>query len=285
MDITTLQNNLQRSFAEAMDTLAKFNKPQLHKPNHFNHFVNFAVKGLNLVGNVIKYGTIGTGVVVVTGAAVIGCVSVRRHLRKAEKGVVTKAVERLAEYVTSAAVYEPDVRDAAEGECHDFISYEVVEDLPDAGGDEDGGPPGLAMPAPGEAAGAGDAPAAGAGVAPAPEVGRRARGPAVRRVARRKVRVHATDAGTPVRSSYYGEIVAEARIQYHARGYDAYNAQLARSFMVRMMQKHGVRPTHIAAHIEDMVTAVFTKTPEDERALDEREQLVRAGLFHLPPSR
>jgi hypothetical protein len=247
-------NDIQRVLADLNDKLQQLLNPSFKKPPP-----NRILQILNGAWKATKWGSLGIGVIGVVGVSVVGCLSVRDFLRGHDKDTVDTALKRLADYVASADAYEPDVRDAVDGERHDFVSHEVVEDDEDDDGSEDGdAPPGLARPR---------------------------RGPASRRVARRKVRVHADGSGKARRDSYYGEVVAEARVHHFARGYDAYNAQLARSFMVRTMQAHGIRASHIASRIEDMVTAVFTVGPDEVRVRDEREQLVRSGRLNLPAKR
>lgn len=115
------------------------------------------------------------------------------------------------------------------------------------------------------------------------------RGPAMRRIARRQKAVHVDRAGHAISEKYYGSIVADARCSYAAGGYTEYNAELARSYMVRIMRKHGVRPSHIDARLEHMVNAVFATSRAHQIARQEREAmlnpLMRWYCDHMRPGK
>lgn len=107
------------------------------------------------------------------------------------------------------------------------------------------------------------------------------RGPTTRRRARKQKAVHVDDRGRVLDQGYYGSVVAEARVHYAARGYSDYNAELARSYMVRLMQKHGVRPSQIDDKIESMVNAVFVITEAQRLAYSERGAMTLWGYIGL----
>jgi len=110
----------------------------------------------------------------------------------------------------------------------------------------------------------------------------------VRRRVRRKKVVAVPYAGGAVQGAYLVELVAEARLCTQARTYSVANADFIRVFLLRRMTEHGVRPSHIASHIDSMVLAAFHKSSQD-RAYEEGLRTQRragyqrgAGTFHLP---
>lgn len=198
--------------------------------------------------------TKAAGAVAVAAVAVRGVLFARRVLAKRDDAAENAAIKRCAKYEEDAGNYEPVIRDAADGEASDFVSHELVEDDEDVRRGEvalDEGALGL----------------------------RRRRVAKLRAV--RKVYVHADGSGKVLSSALFGSIVAQARAQYYARGFSVYNAQLARSFMVRLMEKANVRHAHINEELEFMVTAVFTVTPSDEEVVKQRNALLAAGKLNL----
>lgn len=153
---------------------------------------------------------------------------------------------RTLELREDADAYECDVRDALETEESDVTIESVVQSGEDV----------LAIDE--------------AGVS---------RGPATRRIARKQKSVHVDGKGCVISEKYFGSVVAEARIVYKARGYSEYNAELARAFMVRVMKKHGVRPSQIDDRLEDMVTAVFYLTDKEKVTLERRKAMETWGMM------
>lgn len=107
------------------------------------------------------------------------------------------------------------------------------------------------------------------------------RGPASRRIARRQKSVHVDGSARVISEKYFGSVVAEARCVYAARGHSEHNAELARSYMVRIMKKHGVRPSQIEERLEDMVNAVFYMSERQRRAERERRAMVDMGYMKV----
>lgn len=144
-------------------------------------------------------------------------------------------VDDLTTIVVSGHDYEIEYRDCVQGEQHDAV---VLEDV-----DEGDGVEGVTFED-----GSVETPAAG-------------RGPVSRRLARKKV-VHKVYEGQScvVHKPFIGDVVAQARNVYNSGPSDCYHRQLARAFMVRLMSAAGMRPAHINYHIDEMVVAVFLKT-------------------------
>lgn len=107
------------------------------------------------------------------------------------------------------------------------------------------------------------------------------RGPASRRIARRQKSVHVDGSARVISEKYFGSVVAEARCVYAARGYSEHNAELARSYMVRIMKKHGVRPSQIEERLEDMVNATFHLSESQRRAERERRAMLDMGYMKV----
>lgn len=148
------------------------------------------------------------------------------------------------EFLARSGEYEPVVRDAVEGEQPDFT--EVVDAAPSAPGDGD--QPGLA------------------------------RTGAARRVAKKKYQ-HITSANNMVNTPYLAEIVQTTRLFYSHRAATPYTMALAKGYMVRLMTEHGMRPSHISAHIDHMVNAVFVVTDDQLAAQEAADAMVRLGRF------
>lgn len=182
----------------------------------------------------------------VAGLVGIGCVVHKHVVRKRDAPLIGNLVSRTAGYQVDAICHVVNVRDVVGEEQGDVTVEGDTEDsalVHDVNADEV------------------------------------SRGPATRRSARRKKIVHCSDAGKPLEETYYGSVVADARTLYSARGYSVYNAQLARSYMVRTMRAHGVRPAHIMDRLEDMVNSVFVVTEAEERAEKERAAALRSGVM------
>jgi len=180
---------------------------------------------------------IGAGAVVCAA----GYVYYQRLRRKAASDLchVTAAQEFLAR----SEEYEPQIRDAVEGEQPDFTVVEVTPGAPD----EDG-PPGLA------------------------------RTGAARRVAKKKYQ-HTTSSNNMVNTPYLAEIVQTTRLFYSHRVATPYTMALAKGYMVRLMTEHGMRPSHISAHIDHMVNAVFVVTDDQLAAQAAVDAMTRLGRF------
>jgi hypothetical protein len=102
-------------------------------------------------------------------------------------------------------------------------------------------------------------------------------GPAARRIREKQEVVHVPYSGGTITSPYIGSVVCAARCEFASRDASALNQQLARSYMVRLMRKHGVREAHINVHIDRMVLAVFFVTEQQREVLRDAELLRRNG--------
>lgn len=186
--------------------------------------------------HVLKFSAIVTSVAIQGyGAISLFQFGARRVARVKELLQAQDDVDDLTQIVSSGHDYEVELRDCLEGEQHDVVVPEVV--------DED--------------AVVKEVVADDGNVA---EV-RTFRGPSVRRLARKKVvhKVYEGQSGV-VHKPFLGDVVAQARNVYNAGPSDCYHRQLARAFMVRLMSAAGMRPAHINYHIDEMVVAVFVKT-------------------------
>jgi len=179
--------------------------------------------------------------VAVVGVGVGLVVAVRQHLRR--RAVVESAedlVEGLTEFIGSAAMYDPEVREAVEGESHDFVQVAEVEvEVPGGEGEE-------------------------------PKRVRK------RRVQKMRYEHRIVEAGAPF-GPYLADVVTETRLHYNHREATAYNMSLARAYMIRIMKGHGMRPAHIAADIDRMVLAVFLQTDQQVAMRSAAGVLRRAG--------
>lgn len=162
--------------------------------------------------------------------------------------------------------YEPDKRDCLPGEAADVISVEEVVEVEDSASVCDT-----------ESVADTDAPP---GLAPPHQRARSARNvPAVRRITKREKFIHRPDTECGFGSTYLSYIVAQARLKYHGRNASSTHEDAARSWMVREMTGHGVRPTHIAANIEAMVTNVFHVTEANRQEWERRDKLRSVGAY------
>jgi hypothetical protein len=143
--------------------------------------------------------------------------------------------------------YEPGTRDCEPGELHDFLDEEIAPEDESADGNED---------------------ASG---------GKRGRGPATRRLYKRKKFVHETMAGGVASSAYLGHIIAEARNIYASRAATSNHVAAARLFLARLMKEHGMRPTHINSKLDACVLAVFYVTDEERATEKAWDELRRVG--------
>lgn len=177
-------------------------------------------------------------------AAAIGLL-VWKLRRDAQCDTLRAARERVARLDTTIAqgsTYEPSIRDCVEGESHDIVVEEDEIEDGAVDGDVDESPPGIAR-----------------------------RGPARRRILKRKKMVHQVyeDAHGTVSGPFLGDVIAQARNIYNGGPSDSYHRQLARSFMVRLMTNAHMRPFHINQYIDRMVCCVFRNTViQAEAALD-----------------
>lgn len=190
--------------------------------------------------------------VVTSAVAGVGYGAIKFVGRLRNRKIVASYRDRATGHQVDAICHVVETRDVIDDEGADITVESQVED----GSTVHGGPPGLAP-----------------------------RGPALRRTARKQKVVHVDDTGRPGQDSYYGFVVAQARTEYAARGYSTYNAQLARSYMVRVMREHGVRPSHIMEHLEYMVNSVFFISEDERVALRERDAALRAGAMHVADRR
>lgn len=182
----------------------------------------------------------GATLVAVGAAVVVGTAwRYRRCLAYHLSDCASELVENLTRFIASSAEYEPESRVALEGEAHDFTEVEEVEV-----------------------------------VVPPKEEGGKATKKRERRVVKKKWEHELLSAGG-VNGTYLAEVVMEARLHYNHRAASAYNMSLAKAYMVRVMKAHGMRPAHIAAHIDRMVLAVFVQT-DDQVALRDNERVLRA---------
>jgi len=210
------------------------------KPSKVKQILDTTVSIVKLTGGV---GVFALGAY---GAYSIAKLLARDRRRKNLDDVLAPLDNRVA----SGNDYEPSSRDCVDGEAHDYIETEVVCEDDGIAGDNDDAPPGLAR-----------------------------RGPAARRIARRKKVVHTPYNGGTVNGAFLGHVVAQARNIYNGGPTDYYHRCLARSYMVRLLTEQRVRPAHINAHIDMMVCAVFHNTSLQYqalamwKALDERQRM------------
>lgn len=86
--------------------------------------------------------------------------------------------------------------------------------------------------------------------------------PCSRRVRRKKV-VATPYEGGDIKGAYLAELVAEVRMCSYARAYSSANADLVRAHLKRRMVEHGLRSSHIAAHLDRMVLACYYRSNTD----------------------
>lgn len=169
-----------------------------------------------------------------------GLRAVAVHTRWAQAQDDVNSIETI---IASGECYESALRDCVTGEQHDVIVSEDVNESDGVDGDADDDP-----------------------TTQGPS---QRRGPATRRLARKKV-VHKVYEGQSmvVHKPFLGDVVAQARNVYNAGASDHYHRQLARAYMVRLMSAAGMRPAHINYHIDEMVVAVFLQTSRQLEADD-----------------
>lgn len=169
-----------------------------------------------------------------------GLRAVAVHTRWAQAQDDVNSIETI---IASGECYESTLRDCVAGEQHDVVVSEDVDEGDVVDGDADDDTP---------------------TIEPA-----RSRGPASRRLARKKV-VHKVYEGQSMvaHKPFLGDVVAQARNVYNAGASDHYHRQLARAYMVRLMSAAGMRPAHINYHIDEMVVAVFLQTSRQLEAED-----------------
>lgn len=205
--------------------------------------VNILHKGGRALKTVATHGV--TAVAAVAVAALVYW-KIRRDRKHNGLREAKARAARLDTVIAAGCVYAPRLRDCVEGETHDVVVEEDATD--DDEGDE--GPPGLAR-----------------------------RGPALRRIARRKKMVHEvySDGMGTVSGPFLGDVIAQARNIYNGGSSDVYHRQLARSFMVRLMTAAGMRPFHINHNIDRMVCCVFRKTSVQVEAAADWEAMRMLG--------
>jgi hypothetical protein len=189
-------------------------------------------------------------------AAAFGGWRLRRHRRSCFEPDVAERLGLLP-YVIDGHHYEPGTRDCLPGESHDVIVEEDQQTDEVATSDS-------------HEAGDGNEPAFGG-----------LRGPATRRVQKRKKFVHKTDVSGGAHMPYLSHVVAEARNQYATRVANSHNIALARSYMVRLMQQHGMRATHINEVVDMMVVAVFLVTEPELHARRVAAELAKHNRLRL----
>lgn len=208
---------------------------------------------VRMIGAALRAFVAGGTAAGLAGVACFAFVECRKALARHRSSKSRTAVERYHGFLAEVASYDPDVRDAYEGEAGDFRveeEYDHVEDVTVVEG----------------------------------ETTRVEKRTSKKRRLQKKVYVHQCVVGGEPFGPYCSDVVASARLQYSHRAATSYNMALAKGYMVRLMQQHGMRPSHIALVIDRMVVACFVVTDEQLAVREDERVLRAAGRFGVEGS-